>query len=100
MRRTVASIFAALAFVGACSGGGSTAPASNTGGNNNGGTGGSTSVPPNTVIARAFDSFDPSSLTVAVNTSVSFTFESTTHNVTFDIVNGRPADIGNNSNTT
>ena len=38
---------------------------------------------------------------MTVGTTVNFTFESTGHNVTFNIVNGRPADIsGTNSNTT
>jgi plastocyanin len=43
--------------------------------------------------------FDPSSLTVSTGTSVTFTFESVTHNVTFTAANGVPADIPNSSNT-
>jgi plastocyanin len=93
----------ALVLVAACGGGGTTAPATNTGGNNN--TGGNTPTPPglNQVIARGTSNvFDPASLTVAVGTTVSFTFESTQHNVIFAATaNGRPADIpGTNSNTT
>jgi plastocyanin len=92
----------------ACSGGGSTSPTSNTGTGSTSGTGsgsgsgsGNSSVPPNTVIARAGIFFDPASLTVPVNTTVSFTFESVGHNVIFDAVNGRPADIsGSNASTT
>lgn len=106
MRRSFFTVFATAAvFIAACGGGGggSTAPTSNTNGSNNGpGSGNNTStVPPNTVIARAGDTFDPASLTVAVGTTVSFVFESTGHNVTFNPVGGRPADIpGSNQNTT
>jgi plastocyanin len=58
-------------------------------------------IPPNTVIAEgSADAFDPNSLTVSVGTIVTFTFEATGHNVTFDLVGGRPADIpGTNTNT-
>jgi plastocyanin len=104
MRRIVMTICAALALANACSGGGSTAPSATNGNGTGTGTGtgtGSSQVPANTVIARAGLVFDPASLTISTNTTVSFTFESTGHNVTFDVVNGRPADIpGNNSNTT
>jgi plastocyanin len=96
--RTLAAGSTLLVLFAACSGGGSTAPGTNTGT----GTGtGTSQVPANTVIARVGNVFDPSSLTVAVNTTVSFTFEAVGHNVTFDAVNGRPADIlGSNSSTT
>jgi plastocyanin len=88
-----------LLFASACSGGGSTAPATNTGNGTGTGTG-TSQVPANTVIARAGNSFDPASLTVAVGTTISFTFESTAHNVAFDAVNGRPADIPTTANAT
>jgi plastocyanin len=94
MKRLAFAGCAALLLVASACSGGSTAPATNTGT-------GTTQVPANTVIARAGNNFDPASLTVAVGTTVNFTFESTGHNVTFNIVNGRPADIsGTNSNTT
>ena len=108
-KKSVAVISAlALIMLAACGGGGTTAPANNTGstnsGGNNSGGGTTTPTPPglNQVIARTTDSFDPASLTVAVGTTVSFTFEATGHNVTFNAAtNGRPADItGINSNTT
>ncbi len=108
-KKSFAAISAlALIMLAACGGGGTTAPANNTGstnsGGNNSGGGTTTPTPPglNQVIARTTDSFDPASLTVAVGTTVSFTFESTQHNVTFNAAaNGRPADIpGLNSNTT
>ena len=106
MRRSVFSVCATLAIcVSACGGGGggSTGPTNN-GANNGTGNNGSTNnttVPPNPVIARAADTFDPASLTVGVGTTVSFVFEATGHNVTFNPVGGRPADIpGSNSNTT
>jgi plastocyanin len=93
MKRLVFGVCATLLlFASACSGGGSTAPATNTG--NGSGTGtGTSQVPANTVIARTGNNFDPPSLTVTVGTTVSFTFESVGHNVTFNAVNGRPADI-------
>jgi plastocyanin len=99
MKRLVFAGCATLLLVGsACSGGGSTAPATNTG---NGTGTGTSQVPANTVIARTGNNFDPPSLTVTVGTTVSFTFESVGHNVTFNAVNGRPADIsGSNSSTT
>lgn len=103
MNRSMLTLCTALVLcASACGGGGaSTAPVTSTGGNNSGGNTGGQPVPDNTVIARAADAFDPSSLTVAVGTTVSFTFESTAHNVTFAAVNGRPADIaGLNANTT
>jgi plastocyanin len=102
MRNPVLPICLALLCAAACSGGGSTAPSSYTGtGTGNGSGSGTQQVPANTVIARATQSFDPASLSVTPSTTVSFVFESTGHNVTFDLVNGRPADIsGTNSNTT
>jgi plastocyanin len=100
MKRLVFAGCAALLLVAsACSGGGSTAPATNTGTGTGNGTG-TSQVPANTVIARAGNAFDPASLTVAVGTTISFTFESTGHNVTFDAVNGRPADIPTTANST
>jgi plastocyanin len=108
-KKSFAAISAlALIMLAACGGGGgTTAPANNTGTTNTGGNtsgGGTTPTPPgvNEVIARTTDSFDPASLTVAIGTTVSFTFEATGHNVTFNAAaNGRPADItGINSNTT
>jgi plastocyanin len=96
----------ALIMLAACGGGGSTAPANSSGNNTGNQTGGgSTPVAPvaNQIIAReTSNSFDPSSITVAVGTTISFTFQSVAHNVIFDAsANGRPADIpANNSNTT
>lgn len=86
---------ASIAIVAACSGGSSynstTGPT--TGGDSN-------STPPaNTVIASATLVFNPTSLTVASGTTVTYTFEGVTHNVTFTATNGVPADIPNSSNT-
>lgn len=107
MRRSLFTVLAAVAVcVSACGGGGggSTGPTGSTNNGTNNGTGSgnnNTTVPPNTVIARAGDTFDPATLTVSVGTTVNFVFESTGHNVTFNLVNGRPADIaGSNTNTT
>jgi plastocyanin len=101
MRCTIVTICVVCVLSSACSGGGgSTAPANTGTGTGNGTGSGTSTVPANTVIARAGSSFDPSTLTVAVGTSVNFTFETTAHNVTFDAVNGRPADIGTTSSAT
>ena len=107
MNRSLLTVCATLAIcVSACGGGGggSTGPSGSTSGSTSGngnGSNGNSAVPSNTVIARAADTFDPAALTVTVGTTVSFTFESTFHNVTFNAVAGRPADIpGNNANTT
>jgi plastocyanin len=100
MKRLVFAGCATLLLVAsACSGGGSTAPATNTGNGTGTGTG-TSQVPANTVIARTGNNFDPPSLTVTVGTTVSFTFESVGHNVAFDAVNGRPADIPTTANST
>jgi len=107
MKRSVFAFCATILFAAAaCGGGGTTAPATNTGGNNTGGnntggTGGNTTVPSNTVDATSTDTFTPSSLTVTVGTSVDFVFLSVGHNVVFNAVAGRPADIpGTNSSVT
>lgn len=94
---TQSMLAASIAFVAACSGGGgaSTTTGVNTGGN----TGGNTTPPANTVIASASLVFNPTSLTVATGTTVTFTFEAVTHNVAFTAANGVPADIPNNAST-
>lgn len=85
--------------VGACGGGGAAA-ATGTGGGGGGGGGGTIGTPPaNTAYALPASQFNPPTLTVVVNTAVKFTFFSTTHNVTFDLITGRPADIPNSTNT-
>lgn len=105
MRRTALLVGLAFVCAAACSKSGTTAPATpGPGGNNNPGPSvpaNNDPPPPNTVNATTGDTFDPSSLTVSVGTTVSFAFASTGHNVTFDAVAGRPADItGTNSNVT
>ncbi|HEY2850466.1 MAG TPA: plastocyanin/azurin family copper-binding protein [Gemmatimonadaceae bacterium] len=61
------------------------------------GPGGGT-PPPNTVEALSSLAFNPSSLTVATGTAVTFTFQGVTHNVTFTAATGVPADIGDTMN--
>ena len=104
MRRRALLIGLALACAAACSKSATTAPVTNsTGNNNNPGpvAPGTTEPALNTVNATITDTFDPSSLTVSVGTTVSFVFGSTAHNVMFNPVTGRPDDIpGSNSNTT
>ncbi len=105
MKRSVFAFCATILFAAAaCGGGGTTAPTNaNPGGSGNpgGNTGGNTTIPSNTVDATATDTFTPSSLTVTVGTSVDFVFQSVGHNVVFNAVAGRPADIpGTNSSVT
>jgi plastocyanin len=93
----------ALACAAACSSGTNAASTTGPGNNNPGpGAGGNNNDPPpaNTVDANTNDTFDPSSLTVAVGTTVTFAFGAVGHNVTFSAVAGSPADIpGTNANT-
>ena len=61
-------------------------------------TGGQQSTP--TVLALASIRFSPPSITVPVNSSVTWQFEGTAHNVTFRVATGAPDDIpGANANT-
>ncbi|HEY3286088.1 MAG TPA: plastocyanin/azurin family copper-binding protein [Gemmatimonadaceae bacterium] len=53
----------------------------------------------NEVIATTSNTFTPGTLTVSKGTTVTFTFQSTTHNVIFANVAGAPANIGNTSNS-
>lgn len=89
---------ASVALLAACGGGSSY---NSTTGPTTGGTSTTTTTTPpaNTVIASASLAFNPTSLSVATGTTVTFTFEAVTHNVTFTAANGVPADIPNNSNT-
>ena len=81
-----------------CGGSSATSPASSGGGGGGGGT--TIGTPPaNTVYALPTSQFNPTTLNVSANTSVTFTFFTTTHNVTFDAVAGRPTDIGNSNGT-
>lgn len=97
---------AMLVLAAGCGGGGgSTGPSSGGtggggGGGGTGGTGGTGTVPANTVNATTISTFNPTSITVPVNTQVSFVFFSVTHNVTFDPVAGAPASIGNTTSAT
>lgn len=51
------------------------------------------------IVANDANQFNPSSLTVARGATVTFTFQTTMHNVIFAAVTGAPANIGNSSNT-
>jgi plastocyanin len=85
-----ALIVALMAGAAACSGGSaySTSP------------GGGGTPAPNTIDANPSLAFLPSTLTVASGTTVTWTFEGVTHNVTFTAATGVPADIPNSANTT
>jgi plastocyanin len=98
MRIRSFGVGAVVLGVGACGGGGASS-ATGTGGGGGGGGGAIGTPPANTVYALPASQFSPSMLTVPVNTSVTVTFFTTTHNVTFDVNAGRPADIPNSTNT-
>jgi plastocyanin len=60
-----------------------------------------TTVATNSVTATTSDTFTPANISVSVGATVSFTFQSVGHNVTFDAVTGAPPSItGTNANTT
>lgn len=93
------AMLAVLALLSACGGGGdSTAP-----NNYNPGTPGTPGTPStpgvNEIFATTSNTFNPASLTVAKGTTVTFTFQATTHNVNFANVTGAPANISNTSNS-
>ena len=96
MRLFVKVMVLTFAGLSACGGGDSTGPA-NTGGT--GGTGGGGGLAANTVQALTSSQFNPVTLNVSQNTVVTFIFFATTHNVTFDPVTGRPANVPNSANT-
>jgi plastocyanin len=91
-----------LCLIAACSGGGTSTSPSTTGVTGTTGTGGSTPTTPaaNEVIAGNGTSFNPATLTVTKGTTVNFTFQATTHNVTFGATTGAPASISNTTNQT
>ncbi|MFI5312067.1 MAG: plastocyanin/azurin family copper-binding protein [Gemmatimonadales bacterium] len=72
----------ALIAIAACGGGGSNGYSSPTNSTPTSPTG-TTQVPANTIQATDGLVFNPNTLTVAKGTTVTFTFGSTTHNVTF-----------------
>jgi plastocyanin len=77
-----------LCLIAACSGGGTSTSPSTTG------------VTANEVIAGNGTSFNPATLTVTKGTTVNFTFQATTHNVTFGATTGAPASIPNTTGQT
>jgi plastocyanin len=97
VQRVFGGFVASVVLCAACGGGGGGYNSTPTGPTGNNGNGTTTTAAANTVVASAGNAFSPTSLTVAKGTDVTFTFESVTHNVTFDNVAGKPADIGNTS---
>lgn len=90
--RAQQKILIAALMAGAAGCGGSTAYSTNPGGGG---------VPaPNTIDANPSLAFLPSTLTIATGGTVTWTFEGTTHNVTFTAATGVPADVPNSTNTT
>ena len=91
--RPLAALVVAAVVSMSCGGGSS--GNSPTGTSNYPGTDGTPQTPgTNQVIATTGAVFNPSSLSVSAGTAVTFTFESLTHNVTFDVKPGAPANIG------
>lgn len=83
-----------FAVTTACSGGGG----GSNGYNTPTGSGSNMTSTGNTIDANPSIAFIPANLTVAAGTTVTFTFESVTHTVTFTTA-GAPADIPASSNT-
>ena len=103
--RVVPKLCGALVLVvlaAACGGGGGSGGDSPTSPYNSpsGSNPGSTPVTPgaNEVIATGDNVFNPATLTVTKGTTVTFTFQAVTHNVTFAAVTGAPANISNAAN--
>ncbi len=92
---------AVLVLLAACGGGGYSSPTAPAGGTPT--TPGTPTAPTapavNEVIANTSNAFTPASLTVSRGTTVTFTFQSTTHNVQFANVTGAPANIPNTANS-
>ncbi len=97
-------VLVVLSLSSACGGGGNspTSPATPSDPYNTpGGTTGGTTTQPGTneVIANTSNAFTPSSLSVSKGTTVTFTFQGVTHNVTFAAVTGAPSNIGETYST-
>jgi len=95
---------ATLALVSACGGGGGGGGGGDYSSGPTAPTTPSTPSTPSTpaaneVIATDANAFNPGTLTVSKGTTVTFTFQGVTHNVTFANVAGAPANVGNSTNT-
>lgn len=91
---------AVLALLSACGGGGGGDGAPTAPNNNTPGTPSTPSTPGvNEVFATTGNAFTPSTLTVSRGTTVTFTFQATTHNVNFANVTGAPAGIAATANS-
>ncbi len=92
-----------IVFTVACGGGGGDYPTSTTPTNNypptTPPTTTTTTPAANEVIATDGNAFNPATLNVSKGTTVTFTFQAVTHNVTFANTTGAPANIGNTSNS-
>lgn len=90
----------ALTLLAACGGGGRGDGAPTAPGNYTPGTPSTPTTPAaNEIIATTSNTFNPSTLTVAKGTTVTFTFQATTHNVNFANVAGAPTNIPNTANS-
>jgi plastocyanin len=101
--RRQCAILAGLILLASCGGGGGGSPTSPAPGATTPTTPPAPTAPTtpaaSEVIATSSNSFNPTSLTVARGTTVTFTFQSVIHNVTFANVTGAPANIANTSNS-
>lgn len=85
-----------LAALLACGGGGGGVTSPLPGG---GGGGGGTLVHAARVTATSGFAFDPTTVSIAANDTIYFTFQGIQHNVKFDTA-GNPGDVGNTSSAT
>lgn len=99
-RHTLGSLVVVAALCTSCGGGGGS-PTSPANSNPTPGTPAGTPAAPaaNEIIATTGSTFNPTSLTVAKGTTVTFTFQSVEHNVVFDAVAGAPAGIGSTASS-
>ena len=102
-RRTLGSLVVVSVLFASCGGGGSSPTSPATPYVPAGTPAGTPATPAapgsNEVIATTGSVFNPTSLTVAKGTTVTFTFQSVEHNVVFDAVAGAPAGIGNTASS-
>jgi plastocyanin len=98
MARKCAAL-AGLVLLAACGGGGGGGDGSPTAPYSPSPSPGPTLPAVNEVIATPSNTFTPSTLTVARGTTVTFTFQGTTHNVNFANVAGAPANIAATANS-
>lgn len=100
MNMRMGTCLAVTLALAACGGGGKDAGTGPYGTTPTPGTPGTGTTPAsNTITATSSLTFNPSTLTVARGTTVTFVFESVTHNVTFSTASGAPTNIQDSYST-